>query len=132
MLISPYLQTTRYDLTVTDTLGCTISESVLIKVNKERRVYIPNVFSPNFDGHNDGFTVFGGKGVEQVRSLRVFDRWGALVFEARDFQPNIASLGWNGIHKGEKVNPGVYVYVAIIAFSDGTEITYQGDVTVVK
>ena len=65
-------------------------------------------------------------------TLKVFDRWGELVFEGNDFPPNLTSEGWTGKFKEEAMNPGVFVYVAIVRFLDGTEIQYQGDVTLLR
>jgi len=44
--------------------------------------------------------------------------------------PNDPTFGWDGMMKGQKVNPAVFVYVAEIEFVDGQKIVYKGDVTV--
>ncbi|HRD82001.1 MAG TPA: gliding motility-associated C-terminal domain-containing protein, partial [Saprospiraceae bacterium] len=59
------------------------------------RLFAPNAFSPNDDGINDVFMLFGGNGVERVAMLRIFDRWGNMMFEARDFLPGDPQFGWN-------------------------------------
>lgn len=126
------LFTTNYELLIIDEAGCEAFDDVLINVEKPRDVYIPNVFSPNGDGINDAFLVYTGKEVELIVTLKVFDRWGELVFEGNDFPPNLTSEGWTGKFKEEAMNPGVFVYVAIVRFLDGTEIQYQGDVTLLR
>ncbi len=122
----------RYELLVTDTAGCTARDQILIKVTKEKRVYIPNVFMPDSDGFNDNLTVYGAKEVLLVRSMRIFDRWGELLYENLDFLPNEEQFGWNGQAKGQDVSPGVYVYVVEVEYVNGETEVIAGDVTVVR
>ena len=124
--------TTNYELLIMDESGCEAIDEVLISVDKPRNVYIPNVFSPNGDGINDAFLVYTSKEVDLIVTLKVFDRWGELVFEGNDFPPNDIREGWTGNFKEESMNPGVFVYVAVVRFLDGTEIQYQGDVTLLR
>ena len=119
-----------FKVTVTDVEGCTGTANVLVLVKNEREVYAPNVFSPNDDGVNDGFTLFT-KGVSRIRSLRVFDRWGNAVFAKLDFPPNDERNGWQGDFRGETVNPAVFVWYAELEFVDGSLRFYTGDVSVV-
>ena len=109
--VSP-LTTTVYTLSAVDVNGCEGSSSITIEVDKNRNVFIPNAFSPNGDGFNDEFRVLGGAGVEGVNSMRVFDRWGELVYQALNFEPKEGSDEfWNGRfgNTGKLMNPGVYV-----------------------
>ncbi|MEO1624475.1 MAG: gliding motility-associated C-terminal domain-containing protein, partial [Bacteroidota bacterium] len=101
--------TTTYTLFVRDIRGCLIQSSTTITVEKLQRVFIPNAFSPNGDGVNERFIVFGGPEVDHIRRLQIFDRWGTLVFEQQDLTPNDLSQGWDGRFKGELMNSGVYV-----------------------
>jgi gliding motility-associated-like protein len=117
---------------VTDETGCIATDSVRIAVIKNRPVYIPNAFSPNNDGPNDLFTVYAGPAVESVQSLRVFDRWGNLVFERGEFAPNDESMGWDGRFDGRLMNGGVFVYFAEVRFIDGLVVNFKGDVTLVR
>jgi len=82
-----------------------VSDTVIIKECEFCSFYFPNAFSPNFDGINDEFLVFPECVPEQFH-LRVFDRWGAMVFESRD-----PGAGWDGIYKGRQANPGPYTWV---------------------
>jgi gliding motility-associated-like protein len=121
-----------YQLTATDSSGCTISEQIRITINRERNVLVPNVFSPNDDGVNDVLTVFGGADVLEVKIFRIFDRWGNLVYEAGPFQPNDLLMGWDGKFNGQVMNPAVFVYFADVEFVDGQVIRFSGDVTLVE
>ena len=121
-----------YDVEVTDGDGCTAIDRVLVRVVPVREVYIPNAFSPNSDGVNDFFTLFGGPGVREIRELKIFDRWGELIWEGGNFQPNVERLGWNGMFRGKTLNPGVFVYSATVEYIDDRVLTYGGDVALLR
>ena len=92
----------------------------------------PNVIQPNESGENDFFTLFGNHDLSRIVEMRIYDRWGELVFENRDFEPNQEALGWNGIFNGKKVNPAVFVWAATVEFRDGTTTALHGNLTVVR
>ena len=66
--------------------------------------------------------------------MQVYNRWGELMYERKDFLPVFGDLGegWDGRFRGDYVNPGVYIYVAEVTFLDGRVLLYRGDVTVVR
>ncbi len=130
-VFTPFENTT-YTVTIVDSLGCSATDEILVQVDKRYDIYIPNAFSPDFDGVNDVFMIYGGQMVQQVNSFRVYDRWGELVWEASDFQTDDSNYGWNGSFRDKRMNPGVFVYYAEVEFIDGQVITYKGDVTLVK
>ncbi|MEM9919973.1 MAG: M43 family zinc metalloprotease [Bacteroidota bacterium] len=123
---------TLYVLKATDDEGCTSIDSIFIDIWEPVDIFIPNVFSPNGDNINDQLTVFSGDGVVAIERFRVFNRWGALLFERNNFQPNDPSLGWNGRFKGQWMNSGVYVYTAEIRLEDGSLKVLSGDVTLLR
>ncbi|MCS6927909.1 MAG: gliding motility-associated C-terminal domain-containing protein [Saprospiraceae bacterium] len=137
-VLEPYVRTfesQRYTLTVFDAKGCSASGSILVTIDPNRNVYIPNVFIPgNTRGLNDYFTPYVGLGVERINFMRVFDRWGNLMYERTNFYPNNNDLteGWDGRYKGQYVPPGVYVYLIEVKFLDGRVLLYRGDVTVLR
>ncbi len=112
--------------------GCRDTDNITVFVEKKRPVYVPNAFSPNDDGYNDYFGVFGGASVARVRSFLVFNRWGETMYQYFNFQPNDPAIGWDGRHKGEFMNPGVFTWFAEIEFTDGSVEIYQGDVTLMR
>lgn len=124
------LYSQQYELLVVTKAGCRDEAPLLLRVNRQVNVYIPNIFSPNGDGDNDFFTVFADlKGVRKVNSLQIYSRWGEQVFQRHDFQPNQLELGWDGRFRGQEMNPAVFVYYAIVEFIDGQEVLFKGDVT---
>ena len=117
---------------VEDTNGCIAQASLMLEAAIDPGVFIPNVFSPNGDGVNDAFTVFGNADVKRIVELRVFDRWGSFVFSNTDFPPNAENSGWDGSFRNADMNPAVFVYWAHVEFEDGSESFYKGDVTLVR
>ncbi len=113
--------------------GCSDSDSIYIQVFKESNIYIPNAFTPNEDGYNDLFTVYADANiVESIEKMQVYNRWGSLVYDANQIQPNSFSEGWDGKYKSKPVNPGTYVYWVRIRYIDGTVEIYEGDITLIR
>ncbi|MBV6405241.1 MAG: choice-of-anchor L domain-containing protein [Flavobacteriales bacterium] len=90
-------------LVIADTLGCRDSTSRSLLVDPEFHLYIPNSFTPNGDGFNETFQAVG-TGVKEFW-IRVFDRWGATLYEANELGP-----AWDGAVGGAPLPSGVYVY----------------------
>lgn len=88
-------------------------------------IYIPNAFTPNGDGINDIFLVYG----TAIASLRlmVYNQWGALVFESRD-----PKKGWDGTYKGNKAPGGAYTYVMEAIMIDGTRVVKNGTFALIR
>ncbi|MBK7342633.1 MAG: gliding motility-associated C-terminal domain-containing protein [Saprospiraceae bacterium] len=96
------------------------------------KLYIPNVFSPNGDGLNDVFTVYGNKEVALILELQIFDRWGNEVFVNTEFPPNDEKYGWDGSFRNATMDPAVFVYWTRVRFVNGLERLYKGEVTLVR
>ena len=124
--------TSTYKATVVDSTGCMAMDEVTIFVKEKRPIYIPNAFSPNGDGYNEGFTAFGNVAARKINLLRVYNRWGGLVFETKNIELNQPKLGWDGFFNGSALNPGVYVYYMEINFVDNKNILYKGDINLIK
>ena len=132
-LVRPY-KSTEYTVTVTSIDGCSASDRVLVRVDDEPRVYIPNAFSPwNNDNQNDIVFVSANVGqVTRIRRFSIYDRWGELVYQAENFQPNDPTFGWDGWYRGKLMDPAVFVYEAEIDIIDGRVIVKSGDITLVR
>lgn len=130
--IASPVATTGYLVEVWDVNGCYDSASVRIVVLSSG-VFAPNVFSPNGDGINDTFMLYGKSGeAATVRSLKVFGKWGQLVYERGDFPVNNPSYGWDGSFGGNKMDPGPYAWYAEIGYPDGRTEVLKGGVTLVR
>lgn len=127
------IESTVFQVVVEDTVTlCTATDQINVVVNRDRKIFVPNVFSPNNDGSNDVLMIQSGVGVEEIESYRIFDRNGALVYEQTNFQPNDPYFGWDGRFRGQDLNTGVYVYVAEIRFIDGLTEVFKGDVLLMR
>jgi gliding motility-associated-like protein len=120
-----------YELTAENACGMA-RDVVRVEVESCREAYIPNAFSPNDDGRNDYFYIQSNGDVERVLLLRIFDRWGGLLFEAKDSPPDVPGRGWDGTSGGKLLNPGTYVFLAHLAFRDGAMEIRQGEVMLVR
>ncbi len=129
--LSPFVSMS-YILTVQSGAGCTVRDTIYVKVKDTRKLYIPNAFSPDGNGINDYFTVFAGSGVEEITSMYIFDRWGDLVFTREHFPPNIPNLGWDGTVEGEPAAIAVYAYWVQVRYKDGSEELFKGDVHLIR
>ncbi len=121
-----------YNINITSEDDCLGSASINFKLDKQRRVYVPNTFSPNADGINDVLPIFSGREVENIISFSVFDRWGNKVFEENEFLPNNANFGWDGSFRGKKIETGIYVWKAKVLYIDAFVETLGGNVTLTK
>ena len=122
----------RYEVTVLDSNGCRAIDERTITVDKNRRVFIPNVFAPEAASLNTEFRIFCGEDVVRVHEFRIYNRWGQAIVEQQNLVPNDPLLGWDGLIDGKKAPPAVYVYYAEIEFLDGNREQFRGDLTLLR
>ena len=103
-----------------------------MRILKRRPIYIPNVFSPTGDGVNDFFIAYGNVAAVRIKTMKVFDRWGGLVFSGENLPLGGDRVGWDGRVNNKALDAGVYVYFFVIEFVDGEEILFKGDVTLMR
>ena len=96
-------------LVLYDSVGCSKTKDTSFTVSKSlwEKIFVPNAFTPNGDGLNDIFEIRGTSS-DCVKRLRIYDRWGNLIYETQSFP-----LRWDGSNKtnGKPANEGVYVFV---------------------
>lgn len=105
-------------LTVTTADGCTHTYTYN-QIVIPTEIIIPNVFSPNGDGHNDAL-VFEGAQYYPNTSLSVFNRWGQEVFTSTNYK--------NTWRPSKDTPDGTYFY--ILKLNTGKE--YTGNVTLLR
>lgn len=105
--------------------GCVDTANNAVRINPVYALWIPNAFTPNGDQLNDYFTV-KGYGIKELQLL-IFNRWGELIFESNNTDPQ-----WNGTYKNEEVKQDVYVYKLEVRDIFNQKHYYTGRVTVVK
>jgi gliding motility-associated-like protein len=109
--------------------GCVDSMIKKVVIKPDYVLYIPNAFTPNSDGINDGFKAVG-IGVVEFK-LQIFDRWGALIFESNDI-----NKAWDGSVNGkgdsESTKQEVYVWKAEVKDVRNENHYLIGHVTLLK
>jgi gliding motility-associated-like protein len=125
-------KTTKYFVVVHTDFNCYDSSSVTINVICDHsQVYMPNTFTPNGDGQNDVFYP-RGKGLQIIKSFKIFDRWGQKVFERDNFNTNEKDHGWDGTFKGAPLSPDVYVYLIDAICDTGEPLSWKGDISLIR
>ena len=112
--------------------GCQATDEVCYTLRPRRRIYVPNVFRPDNSGENDFFTIYSDASVKQILYLKIYSRWGEQLFQADNIQTNYEPTGWDGVFRGQPMNPGVFAWVAEVEFIDGEVLFLKGDVTLVR
>ncbi|MBK7817190.1 MAG: gliding motility-associated C-terminal domain-containing protein [Sphingobacteriaceae bacterium] len=112
---------------VTNKFGCKDTTSRVLKLKQSYAIYIPNTFTPNYDGTNDGFKAKGYNIIEF--HITIFDRWGHKVFESDDMD-----VAWDGHTKGssEPIKDDVYVWKANVVDVNNKAHDLVGHVTLLK
>jgi gliding motility-associated-like protein len=123
---------TTYTVLVTDSNGCRQSAQVqVIVLCQNANVFVPNTFSPNGDGSNDVFYV-RGTGLARVKSLRIFNRLGEIVFERQNFGVNDPSTGWDGTFRGKQLSPDTYVYQLDVFCENSESVRFDGSLALIR
>ncbi|HLX94006.1 MAG TPA: PKD domain-containing protein [Puia sp.] len=126
------ISTTTYVVSATNNGGCTTSDSITIHVLcSGGNLFVPNTFSPNNDGMNDVFYV-RGTGLTRVQSMLIFNRWGQVVFERKDFTANDPAAGWDGTINGKPAPVDVYVYTIEVICTNSQIVPFHGNVALIR
>jgi gliding motility-associated-like protein len=121
-----------YIATITNQWGCRTRDTLRIMAFcPEAKLFIPNILTPDGDGYND-MMVVRAQGIKKVTSVKVFNRWGELVFTKNDFIPNDKTFGWDGKYKGKLVDPDVFVYVCEVICENNRTAFFKGNITVIR
>ncbi|WP_205511577.1 PKD domain-containing protein [Longitalea arenae] len=119
-----------YTANATNIYGCSGSDTLCVKVFcRESQVLMANAFTPNGNIPENMKFIVRATGIMSVKSFRVFNRWGRIVFERNNFPPNDVSFGWDGQVNGKRGDTGVYVYTVEVVCENGVPYTYKGNVT---
>ena len=117
---------TYFHVLVTDAIGCTDDDDIFIKVYEGPTYYLPNAFSPNADGLNDIFVPIP-VGIKSTDYFRVFNRFGAMMFETRQWMQ-----GWDGTLKGKPAAAGTYVWMIKGIDKNGSLVEMKGTVILLR
>lgn len=119
------LENTTYTLNYTDNNGCLSVDSIQIVVIPIGDLFFPTAFSPNGDGYNDQYKIYGSSVKNLV--LKIYNRWGELVFETSNINE-----GWDGTYKSTPQPIGVYVYTGVATFMNNITLDYKGSITLIR
>ena len=125
-LIEP-LDDVEYTILAYDINGCAIESELVIEVDKNRNVYIPNIFTPDGDGVNNEFMPIISGVMPESYEFLVFNRWGELIFQSQ-----IVGQGWDGTYKNVMSQQDVYVWKLKVDDQLGKGHEYIGHVTLIK
>lgn len=114
-------------LIVEDNHGCIDTVNHTVIVRGEYGIYVPNAFTPDADGKNDGFHPKGFGISEFGYSFLIFDRWGEKIFQSIDINEP-----WYGDYKGKLVPNGVYVWRLDFKDLNGHGHSQTGKVTIIR
>jgi len=116
------------ELTVVNKDGCSSVASLGVEVLSSKYLFVPNIFNPySRNPENSVCKVYGLNISSQSFTFKVFNKWGEVVFETSDF--NMANRkGWDG----QNAPMGVYTYIVVGKFNDGSEFEKSGTVTLVR
>ena len=119
-----------YAVKVTNIYGCSGTDDICIRVFcQNSQVFIPNAFAPNGNVPENRILMVRATGIASVKSFRVFNRWGRLMFERSNFPPNSIDYGWDGMVKGKAADTGVYIYTVDVICENGVPYSFKGNVT---
>lgn len=108
--------------------GCVDSVCYDVIISEEFVLYAPNAFTPNGDGHNDEFFVYGNDIDPEDYELMIFNRWGEMIFTS-----SALSTGWNGTFKGMASKQDVYVWkIKTSSLATGEFFEKYGHVTLFR
>ncbi len=129
-IVNPRISTL-YTLTVKDSLGCTASKSINVTIKVSTNVVVPTGFSPNNDGENDLLLVHGDTG-STVLEFRVFDRWGNIIYEKKDYPVNDKTTGWDGVFGEESMPSGNYIWTLAVRFKNDSVEYFKGSTMLIR
>ena len=121
-----------FTLTITDSTGCVLTDDIHIRVSNKNRVYAPTVFNPDSNFPNNRFFLGADNGVRLIRHFFIADRWGELLFDVNDIEPNLPDNGWDGMFRGKVMHNGAYMFWAELERIDGTTFVETGSFSLIR
>lgn len=113
---------------VVNQFGCAAWDSEYVYIEPDYSFYAPNAFTPNGDGRNDVFYVYGEGIDNSTFEMYVFDRWGNLLFVSKDI-----NKGWDGTRNNGPMSQ-IDTYVWEVKFTDqsGNPHKYIGHLNLIR
>ncbi|MES2648364.1 MAG: PKD domain-containing protein [Bacteroidota bacterium] len=120
------LETKTYRVKVVSDSGCIAFDSVHVGLRcSNASMFMATAFSPNNDNLNDYYYPLL-KGVKSIKRFAVFNRFGQMIFEVKNFPSNNKAFGWNGKFNGRDQPSSTYLYVLDAVCDLGEMISKHG------
>ena len=124
-------------LIVEDNNSCTDTSIRQVWVTDEYWMYIPNSFSPDYDGVNDLFCIYYNGVRAETFLFNIYDRFSSLVYSTdniNDLECLLNTNGWNGKHQkdGTPLPTGTYVYEMYLQDFEGWKHKEYGQIFIVR
>lgn len=116
----------QYLINIITSAGCQVTDTLLVRIFVEKKIYVPDYFTPNNDGKNDKMLPLL-VGVSKLTSFRIWNRWGQLVYQTLK-----QGEGWDGLYQGVKQPMETYLWVAEGLDIDGKIIRANGSFVLVR
>ena len=121
-----YDRTTKYLIKITNSSGCSVTDTLLVKMKTEAPpltsdLFVPKAWTPNGDGHNDKLYPLTVN-IVSLKYFRIFNRWGQLMFET-----NVLGFGWDGMYNGQPQVSDVYTWTVEAVGIDGKDYIRSGN-----
>lgn len=117
-----------YQVKVSNSFGCFSYDSIKVKIYQlDPGIYVPTAFTPNADGRNDYFRPVS-LGLKSLQAFRIYNRWGKLMYSDVSTETN----GWDGSYKGNKQEPGTYVWYAEGTDYRNLQVKLKGYVVLIR
>jgi hypothetical protein len=128
----PPIGQNEYEVTIYYNQGCKVSNKFTYVVTDLYITTFPNIINVSSKSGNNIFKITTSDPSLWVKKMRIYDRWGNLVFTEQEFSAFNSPKGWNGKFDGRDVVPGVFVYIFEMKSDNDDNIIESGDVTVIK
>lgn len=117
-----------YTVKITDRAGCVTVDSQLVRIFDEQDVFVAGGFTPNNDGRNDRvYPILVG--VASFHYLKIFNRWGNLVFQTDSTDP---AKGWDGRYMGKDQPADTYTWILEARGNNGRLINKSGSIILIR
>ncbi len=116
-----------YQISMSDSLGCFSNDTTIhFNIIFDSKIALPEAFTPNDDGIND-IAFVRGWGIKEFLEVKIFNRWGQIVFESDDM-----SIGWDGTFHNEPQAMDTYAYTIKAKNLKDEEIFVKGYITLLR
>ncbi len=128
-VVATPMENQEYELLITNAAGCSASGTATIQLVScgKSEIAIPNAFTPDNDGHNDVFEVYLKPSINPQGFIRIFNRWGNLVFSANNLQAT-----WDGNFNGKLAPSELYLLQIGFTCDDGIQQVINGELYLLR